>query len=77
MNEYRCTFPRYYPKGSLGHNNPSARQGHYVKANNHSELMDKMRDQGLSQHGTVEIQLWYRDGQWVGEDEATVMHFGN
>ena len=29
---WRCTFPSLYPPGTLGHEDPSARQGYYVDA---------------------------------------------
>jgi hypothetical protein len=32
MKKFRCTFPGLYPPGSIGHKDPSARQGHYFEA---------------------------------------------
>ncbi|PPS41949.1 hypothetical protein [Chroococcidiopsis sp. TS-821] len=40
--EYRCTRNALYTHECLGHNDVTARQGHYVKANSAEEAWEKM-----------------------------------
>ena len=41
MKTYRVTFPLSYPKGSLGFEDVSARQGHYISADSSREAARK------------------------------------
>lgn len=43
MNEYRCTRPDAYEPGSPGHEEPKARQGYYIRANDEAGAMTIMR----------------------------------
>jgi len=43
MAEWRMTRPNLYPEGSLGHDNPSARQGHYIRAASESDAHLEMK----------------------------------
>lgn len=42
QKEYRCTRNALYTHECLGHNDITARQGHYVKANSAEEAWEKM-----------------------------------
>ena len=58
MNEYRCTRPDLYPVGSLGHTNPSARQGHYVFAESAAGARAKMAAQFPGER--IDVTFWRR-----------------
>ena len=42
MNEYRLTRNQMYPEGCMGFTDLSARQGHYIDAENAAEALEKM-----------------------------------
>jgi len=55
MNEYRCTRPAMYDEGSLGHDDVSVRQGHYIMAKSAEEAFDIMK-QRFPADDTFDIQ---------------------
>jgi len=42
LTQYRCTRPDLYGPGSLGFDNLSARQGHYIFAESEDEAVQQM-----------------------------------
>lgn len=57
MKEFRRTLPGLYPKGSPGYSDPSARQGHYIKAEDKDEALDKMLKR-FPEETLFHIQEW-------------------
>jgi len=56
-NEYRCTRPNCYPPRSPGHTDKSARQGHYIDAENEESARRAMR--WLYPNDThFDVELW-------------------
>jgi len=58
MVKARVTFPHFYPEGSLGHNDVTAREGHYIEANNKYELEKKFCDMVLKEKKSIDVQDW-------------------
>lgn len=58
MYEFRVTFPERYGKGSPGHEDPSARQGHYVEveAENARSAWNKVHERFPFER--IEVQPW-------------------
>ncbi len=44
IREYRCTRASLYRPGTIGHADPSARQGYYVWAHNPGAALREMRE---------------------------------
>lgn len=63
MVEARVTFPNQYPKGSLGHDDVSARQGHYIRANSKYDLDKKLNALAVEQQQPLDVQM-----DWISKD---------
>jgi hypothetical protein len=57
MNQYRLTRRKPYPPGSAGHQDLSAREGYYHRANNEAEALDWMKSVFKGEDG-FDVQLW-------------------
>jgi hypothetical protein len=67
MNEYRLTRPHLYQCDCPGRTDPSARQGHYVHAENINAAADKLRKAFPAER--FDVQYWgpnlYEHGELV------------
>lgn len=54
---YRCTLPNRYPAGSAGHKDPSAREGHYVRADSMAGAVRSLQIRlGLGDDEPIDIE---------------------
>lgn len=58
MEKARVTFPTLYPEGSLGHDDLSARDGHYFEARNEYELRKQITKFATERQMPVDVQKW-------------------
>lgn len=58
MTKARVTFPSLYPEGSLGHEDLSARNGHYFEAKTEYELMKEIEKYAIGERKPVDVQEW-------------------
>ncbi len=65
MNEYRCTRPDLYANPNCpGHNDVTARQGHYVDANSVEDAHREMRRR-FPNDSRFDVQLVKQNGEEV------------
>lgn len=68
---YRCTFPNRYPIGTVGHTDPSGRQGHYAKAACPTDAVALLIENGQCEPGeVVDVQAWGVPGLRQGQAQG-------
>ncbi|MEB3884063.1 hypothetical protein [Lyngbya sp. CCY1209] len=67
MKEYRCTRNALYTHDCLGHDDPIARQGYYVKAHTAEEAWEKM-----AIRFPEEVDAGFTVQEWEGFDVEIV-----
>jgi len=63
IKEYRCTRNSLYLHNCLGHNDLSARQGHYIMAESTEEAWEKM-----ASRFPKETEIGFTIHEWQGFD---------
>lgn len=57
MRQFRCTRPEVYSRGTPGHKDRSARQGHYIFAETPEEAIAIMKER-FPEENSFDLQDW-------------------
>lgn len=64
LPEFRVTRPALYPVGSPGHTSPSAREGHYVRAEGYLDADIAIRKRlNIPDNEPLAVELWKEAGR--------------